>query len=199
MRCRKKNIFVKMSQSGSSPTGFICVKCGCTDRKSRRLSTKQLHNIESKMISKIEELHLYFPVFEELKKIYIAGLEDRRTRSDFLRRFSEYEKLAEKDLLMRRDEFFIGHYNTVKKNRKSWCHLSSLDLRRTKINDPNYKKYEELISIYAHAKDIPTRHDKTSILKTIYRELVDLLKLLDWPDKFVVDKIRQDIMESSAS
>jgi hypothetical protein len=149
----------------------------------------------------------YRPLFERyVKTIYSNAIKGNpELKEYFLRRFNEYEFQAYKDLLIKRESFFIGHYDSSKKSRRRWCSITKSQLASVEIDDNRYSlEYKPLIKeivdmMLVDSSSTNEQIERRILFKTrilFEHSAAKLLKELGWPEFFIPDKIQEDIFSN---
>ena len=167
-----------------------CPRCGGTERlKVRALSPTYIRKIQNKVSEKEKDLSLYLPFFEKVRNTYnyIIG----RNKEDFLERFKEYEKLAIRDLLIKKEGYFMVHYDSSKKWNKRSCYIAR-GQGFIHSNDSRYfSQYMPLINQLArkvnYNKELIDNED--NLLLSLSNELEGI----GWPRRHIREKIEADI------
>lgn len=188
----RKGDFVIMEAPESEVGEWKCPRCHGSEQLQTYYSTKHLRNIHGKEWEKIEELVEYLPMFELVKEMYrYANCNDIE---DVMKRFREYELLAEKDLLSKRECYFMVHYDSSKKWKKRSCYLPNNTLHEVEIKDFRYNsQYKPLI------KQLMRLHDSNGPYVEKLRlsaHISDTLKIMGWPQRYLKDKIFVDCLSS---
>jgi hypothetical protein len=111
-------------------------------------------------------------------------------REHILKDFNRFEIEANKAYFHKRKRYFFGHYDSTKKSKKRWCSIRKIDLTATQINDKRYfSDYKSLIPKLADALQ-QSDHRQVSDL---CNSAIKILKELDWPSRFIMDKINEDV------
>jgi hypothetical protein len=194
---KEKHYFVEMQISKEIPGKLECPKCGGNQGIKTALTVKHLHNVHDKLLKRLQGLPQCLPCFEECVKDVHKYLINEN-KEDFLKRFREYDALATKDLLSSREHYFMGHYDTAKKSKKRWCSIDEKDITNIEINDPRYySQYKPLINESVNAFIHQSEPIDKNLTKAIQDTMAsqDMLKELGWPERFIIDKIRADIIK----
>jgi hypothetical protein len=184
----KKRILISMEILEETANELKCPQCGSRESINRSLTTKHLRNIQNKVLQRAADLSDYFPLFKKIENIYTNIIKNNtEAKEDFLRRFEEYEIQASKDLLSKRDYYFIGHYDRSKKCKRRWCAITNnLQLANIEIKDARYfSQYKPVINRFVNAK--PGKQ-----LEVLQKSAAVILKELGWPERFIGDKIYAD-------
>jgi hypothetical protein len=185
----RKNHFVEMHASDTCPPEWKCSQCRGTEQLRRNLTTKHLRNMRTQILKKIEDMANYLPLFEKVKSMYRYTVD--KNKEDVMKCFREYEGLARKDLLSRRECYFVVHYDSSKKWKKTSCHIPDDKLASVEINDDRYfRKYKPLISEFAN-RYITNSVDKHRML-SLFEDSCNILKNLGWPEQHIRRKIYAD-------
>jgi hypothetical protein len=75
----------------------------------------------------------YLPVFKVVKTMYCYA--NNKDIEDIMKRFREYELLAKRDLLSKRECYFMVHYDPTKKWKKRSCYIPDNLLPYIEIKD----------------------------------------------------------------
>jgi hypothetical protein len=111
-----------------------------------------------------------------------------------LKRFKEYEKLAVKDLLIKKEGYFIVHYDASKKWKKRSCYIPDNALSQVEIVDPRYfSQYIPMIKRLTMLYDIKATYEEKFRLFT---NISNTLKMLGWPQRHLNSKILADMLVS---
>jgi hypothetical protein len=132
----RKVHFVKMDPPKSQDQSWKCPHCQGTERLDVHFSTKHLRNIRNKILAKIIDMGEYLPIFEMVKSMYRDAIS--KNMEGITQCFREYESLAEKDLLSKRECYFMVHYDASKKWKKRSCYIPDNVLSQVEIADPRY-------------------------------------------------------------
>jgi hypothetical protein len=107
----------------------------------------------------------------------------------FRTRFEQYELLAHKDLLITREYFFIGHYDSTKKTKRRWCSIKEHELASVEISDVRYfSKYKPLIKELVNVNNKCSEANRRVLLNMAYK----VLEEIGWPQSYINDKIYAD-------
>lgn len=183
----RKNHFVEMHASDTYHPEWKCSQCHGTEQL-RALTTKHLRNIRTQVFKQIEDLVNYLPLFEKVKSMYRYSVD--KNKEDDMKCFQEYEGLARKDLLSRRECYFVVHYDPSKKSKKTSCYIPDHKLASVEIDDDRYfSQYLPLANEYVNScmkglVDKPHR---------ILDESCNILKEIGWPDQYILDKFQADV------
>ena len=183
--------FVEMEFS-TELQNWICPRCGGTERMKARLTPAYIRKIQDRVIQKREDVLKYLPVFVKVKSMYDYIIS--KNKEDFLERFKEYEKLAIKDLLIKKEGYFIVHYDASKKWKKRSCYIPNNALSQVEIVDPRYfSQYRPMIKQLYALYDIQAPYEERSHLFT---NISNTLKMLGWPERHLNNKILADTLMS---
>jgi hypothetical protein len=189
-----KNNFVKMQESMGDGQGVKCPNCHGTERLGRRFTPKHLKKIEFKISKKLEDVISYSKDFELVKGMYQYDVLEHK--EDIMSRFEEYEKLAKRDLLAKRDCLFIVHYDTSKKWKKRSCYIPPEKVANIKFNDDRYfLYYEPLIKDFANINNKYSETRRHELLN----KTSNILQEIGWPQSYIKDKINADMEEAVKS
>jgi hypothetical protein len=188
----KSRRFVSMDNegSGSGDNELRCPECRGTERLPTYYSTKHLKNMRnnSMTLKKIEKMNEYVPKFGMVK--YMCWNLIRENFEVAIKRFREYELLAEKDLLSKRECYFVVHYDPSKKWKKRSCYIPDNQLQKVVIDDFRYDwEYmpliKELVSLCYNNGTLDTKHQLLTHISSI-------LDKIGWPRRYLTDKIQAD-------
>jgi hypothetical protein len=188
---RDSSDFVEMEFS-TELQNWKCPRCGGTERmKARMLTPAYIHKIQDRVLQKREDVFKYIPyVFEKVKSMYNYIIS--KNKEDFLERFKEYENLAIKDLLIKKEGYFIVHYDASKRWKKRSCYISNNALSQVEIVDPRYfSQYRPMIKQLIALYDIKAPYEERSQLFT---NISNTLKMLGWPERHLNNKILADTL-----
>jgi hypothetical protein len=187
---RDSSDFIEMEFSAELQN-WKCPKCGGTEQlKVRALTPRYIRKIQDKVLQRAKDITYYLPIFEQVKSMYNYII--NKNKEDILKRFEEYEKLATKDLLIKREGFFMIHYDPSKKWKKRVCYVSSGKLAYIESNDNRYhSQYEPLINELARkvSYDKGLANNEGHLLQSISNELEEI----GWPKHYLKVKIDADI------
>jgi hypothetical protein len=169
---------------------WMCPRCGSTERlKKRALTPRYILKIKDKVLQKAKDVNSYWPLFENVRSMYSYIL--NKEKGDFLKRFEEYETLAVKDLLFKKEVYFMTHYDSSKKWKKRSCYIAR-GLAHIHSSDSRYSsEYKPLINELAkkvsYNKGLIDNEDNLLLLAT------DELEGIGWPRRYLREKIEADI------
>ena len=187
---RDSSDFVEMELS-TELQNWKCPRCGGTERmKARTLTPEYIRKIQNRVLQKREDVFNYLPfVYEKVKSMYNYIIS--RNKEDFLERFEEYEKLATKDLLIKREGFFIVHYDPLKKWKKRSCYITGT-LAYIHSSDSRYSsEYEPLINELA--KKVSYNSELMDKEDNLLSAVSGVLEGIGWSRRYVREKIEADI------
>jgi hypothetical protein len=169
-----------------------CPHCQGTERLHVHFSTKHLRNIRNKILAKIIDMGEYLPIFEMVKSMYRDAIS--KSMEGITQCFREYESLAEKDLLSKRECYFMVHYDASKKWKKRSCYIPDNVLSQVEIADPRYfSLYRPMIEQLTKLYNIKAPYEERFHLFTT---ISNILKMLGWPRRYLNDKIIADSLVS---
>jgi hypothetical protein len=114
-----------------------CPICHGTEQlKTRSLSPRHIRNRQEKIIQKQKDMIYFVPIFEKVKAMYNEIV--NKNKENILKRFEEYETLARKDLLLKKEGYFMVHYDSSKKWKKRSCYIPLDQLALVHSNDSRY-------------------------------------------------------------
>jgi hypothetical protein len=184
--------FVEM-EFNAQLQNWKCPRCGGIEGlKERALTPKYIRNIQNKVLQKEKDLFSYLRFFEKVRSMYnyVIG----KNKEDFLKRFKEYEKLAVNDLLIKKEGYFIVHYDASKKWKKRSCYIPDNALSQVEIVDPRYfSQYRPMIKQLTMSYDIKATYEEKIRLFT---NISNTLKMLGWPQRHLNNKILADTLVS---
>lgn len=184
----KKNIFVPMTMSKTNNSIWQCTQCGGIEPIKRKLTTKHIRN---KVREEIFDIRKYMPIFQDFILKLSFGIHNIPViREHILKDFNRFEIEANKASFHRRERYFFGHYDSTKKSKKKWCSIKKVQLTEVKIDDKRYfSDYKSLIPKLTDAIQ-QSDHKQESDLRI---SAIKILKELDWPSHFILDKINEDV------
>jgi hypothetical protein len=138
------------------------------------------------ILEKLEDVAIYLPLLKLVRSMY-------QHREDIMKHFEEYEILARKDLLSKRESFFVVHYNTSKKWKKRQCYIPDNRVASIEVDDSRYSsQYKPLINeLVTTYKEYSERN-----LHVLLNKASNILKEIGWPDRYIKDKIGADCKEA---
>jgi hypothetical protein len=169
---------------------WVCPRCGGTEAlKVRALTPKYIRKIKDKVFQKAEDVSSYLPLLENVRSMYSYIL--NKEKDDFLKRFEEYETLAVKDLLFKKEVYFMTHYDSSKKWKKKACYIAG-GQAYIHSNDSRYSsEYEPLINELA--KKVSYNSELMDKENNLLSAVSGVLEGIGWPRRYVREKIEADI------
>jgi phage FluMu protein Com len=181
--------FVKM-EFDAQLQSWKCPRCGGTERlKVRALTPTYIRKIQDKVLQKEMDVYSYLPFFEKVRSTYNYIIS--KNKEDFLERFDEYETLAIKDLLIKKEGYFMVHYDSSKKWKKRSCYIAG-GQAYIHSNDSRYSsQYKSLINELARKVNYNKEliDNEGNLLLSISNEL----EAIGWPKRYLREKIEADI------
>lgn len=183
-------VSMETSESDSGDKVLRCPQCQGSDQLQTYYSIKHLKNMRNnnKTLKKIAEMVVYLPTFELVKDMFRDVI--CKSIEVAMERFHEYEFLAEKDLLSKRECYFVVHYDPSKKWKKRPCYIPDNQLQNVTIDDFGFEwEYMPLIrDLVRLCYNNGTWNAKSHLLTRIS----DLLEKIGWPRRYLIDKIQAD-------
>jgi hypothetical protein len=182
--------YVQM-QFSAQLQNWKCPRCdGTKQLKVRALSPKYIRDRQEKVMQKRDDMFYYQPIFHNVKRMYKYII--NKNKEDILKRFEEYEILASKDLLLKKEGYFMVHYDSSKKWKKRSCYIPWYQLALVHSNDNQYSsEYKPLIN------DLARRlHYNEELIDTqddLLQHILNELERIGWPRRHLKEKIKADI------
>jgi hypothetical protein len=184
--------FVIMETPESSPGNdvLICPQCRGSEQLPTYYSTKHFKNMRnnSKTLKNIEEMVEYAPKFGMVK--YMCRNLIKENFEVAMKRFREYELLAQRDLLSIRECYFVVHYDSSKKWKKRSCYIPDNQLQNVLIDDFRYDW--EYIPLIRELVSLCNNNGTLDAKRHLLTRISDILEKIGWPRRYLADKIQAD-------
>jgi hypothetical protein len=187
--------FVEM-EFNAELQNWVCPRCGGTEAlKVRALTPKYIRKIKDKVFQKAKDVSSYLPLLENVRSMYSYIL--NKNAEDFLRRFEEYETLAVKDLLFKKEVYFMTHYDSSKKWKKRSCYIPGGQAQIHSNNSRYNSQYKPLINELARKVNCDKEliDNGGNLLLSVSNELEGI----GWPKRLIREKIEADIVHLKSS
>ena len=167
-----------------------CPRCGGIERlKVRALTPTYIRKIQDKVLRKEMDVCSYLPFFEKVRSTYNYIIS--KNKEDFLERFKEYEKLAIKDLLIKKECCFMVHYDSSKKWKKRSCYIARGQAYIHSNDSRYFSQYKSLINELA--KEVNYNKELIDNEYYLLLSISDELEAIGWPKRYLREKIEADI------